>query len=165
MKKVILLFALLCTMNAAVTAQEVFKEVRRLSSVIAADTTKDLTTRRVAQFKIDALGYMRQRYWEVMKDDSLMYYYDVLNHQSLALYEYIDLYMKRLTPLKKKKKREELQAVFQAASLENSKFFDTDKELVEAYIITPGFITTFSLDTDWEKALADVRRRLRSIDL
>ena len=57
------------------------------------------------------------------------------------------------------------KAVFQAASLENSKFFDTDKELVEAYIITPGFITTFSLDTDWEKALADVRRRLRSIDL
>lgn len=165
MKKVILLFALLCSMNAAVMAQDVFKEVRRLSSEIAADTTKDLSTRRVAQFKIDALDYMRQRYWEVMKDDSLTNYYDVLNHQSLALYEYVDLFMKRLTPLKKKKQREKLQAVFEAASLENSKFFDPDKELVEAYILTPGFLTTFSMDTDWEKALADVRRRLRTLDL
>lgn len=163
MKKIILIFALLCSLSATVKAQDVWKEVRRLSSVVAADSTKDLTTRRVAQFKIDALDYMRQRYWQEMKDSSMVDYYDVLNHQSLALFEYIDLFTKRLTPLKKTKDREKMVEVFKAASLSNSKFFDMDKELVEAYILVPGYLTQFSLDTDWEKALADVRQRLRKL--
>jgi hypothetical protein len=37
-------------------------------------------------------------------------------------------------------------------------FNDTDKDLVLAYDNNENYITRFSLDTDWEKALQQVRK-------
>ena len=48
-------------------------------------------------------------------------------------------------------------ATFKAASLKNSLFDDPDKELVNAYVDNPQYITPFSIDTDWEKALKAVK--------
>ena len=163
MKKTVISLLLLAIGTLGLQAQEVFKEVRRLANTVANDTTKDITTRKIATFKVDALDYMQQKYYYEMSDSSVQLYKYVLDHQALALYEYVDLFMKRLTPLKKKKEREQIVEAFKEASLGNSKFFDMDKDLVEAYILTPGYLTQFSLDTDWEKALEDVRQRLRRL--
>ena len=65
MKKFIILMFVGCfsfAMNSQ--AQEVWKEVRRLAKEVADNTEKDLQTRKIATFKIDALDYMRQRYYE-----------------------------------------------------------------------------------------------------
>jgi hypothetical protein len=43
------------------------------------------------------------------------------------------------------------------ASVNNSLFHDMDKDLAEAYLNNTKFVTPFSLDTDWEKALAEIR--------
>ena len=43
------------------------------------------------------------------------------------------------------------------ASLKNSKFNDMEKEITYAYVDKPNYITPFSLDTDWLKALEEVK--------
>ena len=50
-------------------------------------------------------------------------------------------------------------ARFKNASISNSRFNDTDKELVLSYYDNSNYMTQFSLDTDWVKALAEVRRK------
>ena len=46
-----------------------------------------------------------------------------------------------------------VKAKFRAASINNSLFNDVDKEVVYSYVDNDKFITNFSLDTDWVKAL------------
>ena len=54
---------------------------------------------------------------------------------------------------KLKKDKEMVKAKFRAASINNSLFNDVDKEVVYSYVDNDRFITNFSLDTDWVKAL------------
>ena len=47
---------------------------------------------------------------------------------------------------------------FKNATIQYALFNDTDKELVYAYVDNEKYITQFSLDTDWPKALEAVRK-------
>ena len=49
-----------------------------------------------------------------------------------------------------------VKAKFRAASINNSLFNDVDKEVIYSYVDNENYITQFSLDTDWPKALAEV---------
>ncbi|MDD6940463.1 MAG: hypothetical protein PUI90_05965, partial [Prevotella stercorea] len=75
-----------------------------------------------------------------------------LGQQTDALIEFVNLYVKRLAAAGKKDK-EMVKAKFRAASINNSLFNDVDKEVVYSYVDNDKFITNFSLDTDWVKAL------------
>lgn len=83
----------------------------------------------------------------------------MLNEQSYAMHEFLTLYMKRLTSTKKKTERDIIITVFRDASINNPLFNDLDKELVLAYYNNDNYITQFSLDTDWIKALEAVKKR------
>lgn len=160
MKKLFLTMALCLTATLCVSAQDVYKEILRLSRETADDTSKDLQTRKVATFKVDELEYMMQRTREMLPD-SLMT--NIINEQAYAMYEFVNTFVTLYNGLNKKKERQEVMAVFKEASLNNPRFHDDDTELTLAYINNEGYITTFSLDTDWVLALAEVKKKLKEM--
>lgn len=157
MKKILLAMAISCafTMNAG--AQQIFNEVKNMQKTFEAvkyDKSKALDERKVASFKWDAIEYMLYK----AKDDST-FTESQLGEQTMAMTEFVNLYFKRLSESSNKEKREIAVARFKNASVNNSLFQDMDKELVLAYYDNPNFTTPFSLDTDWVKALAEIRSK------
>lgn len=157
MKKLLLTLAIaLCTQLTA-GAQEVYKEILKLSEAVANDKQKDIEARKIATFKVDELNYMAMKTRELMPDSTL----SVLNYQAYAMYEYVNLCVKKLAEAKKKKEKETMLEIFRTASIQNPRFHDMDLDLVESYYRRKDYITQFSLDTDWINALAQVRQELR----
>jgi len=126
-----------------------------MSKEVANDEKKDTELRKIAQFKVDELSYMAIKTRELMPDSSAA----VLDHQALAMYEFINMYMDKLAIAKKKEKKELVKYYFKQASTNNPRFQDTDLELTQAYYNNDGYLTQFSLDTDWQKALLEVKKR------
>lgn len=117
------------------------------------DKTKDLETRKIACFKYDVLYYLIGK---AATEDTFTEY--ELGVQANAMIDFVNLYLKRLADEDKKKDREIVMAKFKNATIQNALFNDTDKELVYAYVDNEKYITQFSLDTDWPKALEAVRK-------
>ena len=164
MKKIIMMAVLLCMTTVTVKAQDVFYEILRTSKAVAEDKSKDIETRKIATFKYDELSYMAMKVRDdVLRDTTDLEFFNqtvkMLNEQSYAMHEFLTLYMKRLTSTKKKTARDIIITVFRDASINNPLFNDLDKELVLAYYNNDNYITQFSLDTDWIKALEAVKKR------
>ena len=92
---------------------------------------------------------------EVMPDSSMT----MLDRQAYALYDFIDTFTQRLAKATKTSQRDEVIAVYRNASINNPWFNDSDKDLVWSYYNNANYITQFSLDTNWEKADAQVKSR------
>jgi len=156
MKKIVLLFAFLCTMAFSATAQEIFKEVNSImdkQEAIKKDTKRGLEERKIATFKSDAIFYM------IMKaKDTSNFSERQLGQQVDAMLEYVNTYVKRLANIQKKTDRDILMARYKNATTRNPLFNDTEKEVVYAYVDNNNFITQFSIDTDWVKALQEVKQ-------
>ena len=164
MKKIIMMAVLLCMTTVTVKAQDVFYEILRTSKAVAEGKSKDIETRKIATFKYDELSYMAMKVRDdVLRDTTDLEFFNqtvkMLNEQSYAMHEFLTLYMKRLTSTKKKTERDIIITVFRDASINNPLFNDLDKELVLAYYNNDNYITQFSLDTDWIKALEAVKKR------
>lgn len=164
MKKMIMMAVLLSMTTVTVKAQDVFYEILRTSKAVAEDKSKDIETRKIATFKYDELSYMAMKVRDdVLRDTTDLEFFNqtvkMLNEQSYAMHEFLTLYMKRLTSTKKKTERDIIITVFRDASINNPLFNDLDKELVLAYYNNDNYITQFSLDTDWIKALEAVKKR------
>jgi hypothetical protein len=160
----IMMAVLLCMTTVTVKAQDVFYEILRTSKAVAEDKSKDIETRKIATFKYDELSYMAMKVRDdVLRDTTDLEFFNqtvkMLNEQSYAMHEFLTLYMKRLTSTKKKTERDIIITVFRDASINNPLFNDLDKELVLAYYNNDNYITQFSLDTDWIKALEAVKKR------
>ena len=125
----------------------------RLSKKVAEDKSKDLETRKVATFKVDELKYMAMKTRELMPDSTVR----VLDVQAYAMYDFVNLFLRRLGEAKKKSAKEAVIARFRVASVNNSRFNDMDRDLVLSYYDNSNYLTRFSLDTDWVKALAEIR--------
>ena len=78
--------------------------------------------------------------------------------QALAMYEYVDLFTRQLTKETRRKDRQAVIDLFKQVSLENPRYHDMDQDVVLSYCRAEGFLTQFSLDTDWVKALESVKR-------
>lgn len=155
MKKLILSLLLLCGISLAAPAQEIYKEVLRIQKDFENkknDTSKKLSERRIASFQWDAIQYM---FYKAGSDST--YNERILGEQTDALIDFVKLYFKRLGEAKKQKDKDIVVTRFRNASLNNSYFYDTDKEVTLAYVDNPQYTTPFSLDTDWVKALAEIR--------
>ncbi len=155
MKK-LLLFLFACFMTLNVSSQDIFNEVKKLkdnAEALMNDTTKDLETRKIACFKNDALYYLIGK---AATEDTFTEY--ELGVQANAMIDFVNLYMKRMAEVKKKKDRELIMIKFKDVTIQNSLFNDPDKELVYAYVDNDKYITQFSLATDWTKALEAVRK-------
>ena len=156
--------AVLCCMTAtAAKAQDVFYELLRSSKEVADDRTRDIETRKIATFKYDELCYMSMKVRDdVLRDTTDLVFFNktvkMLNEQSFALHEFVSLYMERLAKVRKKQSRDAIITRFRNASIMHPLFNDMDKDLVLSYYNNENYITQFSLDTDWVKALEAVRK-------
>lgn len=156
MKKILTSLIMLLYMTAPASAQDIFNEVMRIQKeveTLANDTTKNLDLRKVACFKYDAIYYLVDK----ASQEELFTEYE-LGLQTNAMIDFVNLFVKRLGNIRKQADKERLIATFRAATINNSLFNDMDKELVYSYVDNKGFITQFSLDTDWVKALAEVSK-------
>lgn len=161
MKKICiaLLFAAISFTTA--DAQKVYHEILKLSEKVANDKSKDLQTRKVATFKVDELKYMAMKMRELMPDSTVT----LLDNQAYAMYDFVNLYVKKLSEAKSKKDKALILDIFKSASIQNPWFNDMDLDLIEGYIRSEGYITSFSLDTNWMKAVEQARGELRRCGL
>ena len=139
------------------SAQEIYDEGRRIEKeaiAFANDTKNNLEARKIATFKYDAIYYLIDK----ASQEPLFSEYE-LGVQTNAMIEFVNLFVSKLSTLKKNKDKDMLKAVFRTATINNSLFNDVDKEVIYSYVDNENFITQFSLDTDWPKALAEVQSK------
>ena len=163
MKKLLIIAVLFCMTATAAKAQDVFLELLKTSKEVADDKSKDLETRKIATFKYDELSYMAMKVRDdVLRDTTDLEFFNktvtMLNEQSFAMHEFVTLYLNSLAKAKKKSERDIIITVFRDASINNPLFNDMDKELILAYYNNENYLTQFSLDTNWVKALEAVRK-------
>lgn len=157
MKKLFIILALVCMSVLSTSAQEIYDEVRRIekeAKAFANDTKNNLEARKIATFKYDAIYYLIDK----ASQEPLFSEYE-LGVQTNAMIEFVNLFVSKLSTLKKNKEKDMLKAVFRTATINNSLFNDVDKEVIYSYVDNENFITQFSLDTDWPKALAEVQSK------
>jgi len=159
MKKLLLMALIVCLPNICANGQEVYNEILRLSRKAVKDPSKSAQIRSINLFKVDELNYMAMKTKEVMPDSAVT----VLDYQAFAMYEFINLYVDKIGKTSKKKEKASILNIFKSASINNPRFFDMDKTLVLSYYDNDKYLTQFSLDTDWVKALAEARKMLRSM--
>lgn len=139
------------------SAQEIYDEARRIekeAKAFANDTKNNLESRKIATFKYDAIYYLIDK----ASQEPLFSEYE-LGVQTNAMIEFVNLFVSKLSTLKKNKDKDMLKAVFRTATINNSLFNDVDKEVIYSYVDNENFITQFSLDTDWPKALTEVQSK------
>mgnify|MGYP006927779112 CR=1 FL=1 len=161
MKKLFIILALVCMSVLSTSAQEIYDEVRRIekeAKAFANDTKNNLEARKIATFKYDAIYYLIDK----ASQEPLFSEYE-LGVQTNAMIEFVNLFVSKLSTLKKNKDKDMLKAVFRTATINNSLFNDVDKEVIYSYVDNENFITQFSLDTDWPKALAEVQETLGKV--
>ncbi|WP_278698856.1 hypothetical protein [Leyella stercorea] len=157
MKKLFIILALVCMSVLSTSAQEIYDEVRRIekeAKAFANDPKNNLEARKIATFKYDAIYYLIDK----ASQEPLFSEYE-LGVQTNAMIEFVNLFVSKLSTLKKNKDKDMLKAVFRTATINNSLFNDVDKEVIYSYVDNENFITQFSLDTDWPKALAEVQSK------
>ncbi|MCR5132053.1 MAG: hypothetical protein K6C10_11420 [Prevotella sp.] len=164
MKKILLLAVLCFTTATSAMAQDVFRILLEDAKAVAEDRTKDLETRKIATFKYDELSYMSMKVRDdVLRDTTDLAFFNktisMLNEQSLAMHNFVQLYCERLAKAKKKTDRDVIITVFKDASIKHPLFNDMDKDLILSYYNNDNYLTQFSLDTDWVKALEAVKKR------
>ena len=165
MKRLFLFLIMALAMSGQAAAQDVANEIIKLSKAIVDDTKQDLQTRRIAYFKVNVINYMKMKVRdEVLRDTNDLKVFNenrkMLNEQSYAMYQFVNLFVKRLAESNKKEAKEVVMTRFRNASINNPLFNDMDLDLVLSYYNNPEYLTRFSLDTDWMKALEEVRDKL-----
>ena len=117
------------------------------------DTKKSLQERKLATFKYDAIYYLIMKAAEADSFTERQ-----LGEQVSAMIDYVNLFIGKLSQETKKSRREVVVALFKKYTLENALFHDMDKEVVYGYVDNENFLTQFSLDTNWVKALEEVQK-------
>ena len=145
-----------CFTVSAANAQEIYKEVVRLKTnaeTLMNDTTKNMDIRKVACFKNDALYYLIDKAADAPDFSELE-----LGKQANAMIEFVNTFIKRLSQEKKKKDKNIILATYKNATTSNPLFNDPEKEVTYGYVDNEKYITQFSLDTDWVKALQTIKK-------
>ena len=145
-----------CFTVSVANAQEIYKEVVRLKTnaeTLMNDTTKNMDVRKVACFKNDALYSLIDKAADAPDFSELE-----LGKQANAMIEFVNTFIKRLSQEKKKKDKNIILATYKNATTSNPLFNDPEKEVTYGYVDNEKYITQFSLDTDWVKALQTIKK-------
>lgn len=137
-------------------SQEIYKEVLKLKNNVQTlmnDTTKSLEARKIACFKNDALYYLIDK----AADDEEFTEFE-LGRQANAMIDFVNLFVKRLSAERKKKDKDIILYTYKNATTGNPLFHDPDKEVTYGYVDNDNYLTQFSIDTDWVKALEAVAK-------
>lgn len=157
--KTFLLTLLFATFTLGGSAQEIYKLVYQSAKSTLENPATPLTKAKIAQFKLSQLTYLYQKAFDTMPEVTDRF----LDVQAYYLSEFLTLYQTDLVKSSKMSGEERAKRVmiFLDATVSNPLFNDKDEETIYAYIKEGTEITPFSLDTDWEKALAAVKAQLK----
>ena len=168
MKKILLMatFLIACTLNTQ--SQAVFKEIFNSSNKTLNDTHEDVGVRKIALFKVDVLTYINTKTLEAMSDTTVELSNEQLAHllaqrdsQAYYMYDYLNLFIQQYGRAQKEREKAAVIKMFRDVSITYPLYNDPNREFVLAYFNRDDFLTQFSLDTDWIKANAEVRRRIK----
>lgn len=152
MRRIFISIALLFAVTFA-SAQEAYYEAIRMARETSEDTSKSLEERKIARFKQIALEYLGTQSYKLTPDSAA----SMLDYQALSLYKFINAFTYQLT-ISNKKTRQGVINTFKQVSLNHPRFNDPNKEYVLAYITNEGYLTQFSLDTDWVLAYKEIEQ-------
>ena len=157
--KTFILTLIFATFTLGGSAQEIYKLVYESAKSTLENPATPLAKAKIAQFKISQLTYLYQKAFETMPEVTDRF----LDVQAYYLSEFMTLYQTDLVKSSTLSGEERAKRVmiFLDATVSNPLFNDTDEETIYAYIHEGTELTPFSLDTDWEKALAAVKAQLK----
>lgn len=160
MKKFAILMALLMSISLSATAQDIYKAILSDAKKVVNDPGSNAILKKIAQFKVSDLGYIRDKAFE--KSDNVTVKF--LDDQAYYMNQFINTFIKDVlinTSLSKAEKKKRI-LLFMDASCSNPLYRDTDTDLVNAYVNdSKNQFTPFCLDTDWPKAFAAVQSKLK----
>ncbi len=159
MKKVLLLALFISLSVTTVKGQDIYNFVLENATRTVNTPSTNFTFTRIAQFKRTALIYLKSKAHETMSEVTT----DFLDTQAYCMSEFITLFFDEILKDSKlsPEARKDKIYMFMDATVMNPLFNDPDRETTYAYIDDGNELTPFSLDTDWEKALAQAQVLLK----
>lgn len=144
------------------SAQEIYKLVYESAKNTLENPATPLAKAKIAQFKISQLTYLYSKAFETMPEVTDRF----LDLQAYYLSEFLTLYQEDLVNSinLSAEERAKRAMIYVDATVSNPLFNDTDEETIYAFIQEGTELTPFSLDTDWQKALAAVVAQLKPKD-
>lgn len=176
MKRIILSLLMLLAVAMGMQAQttptaeqpRVFQQIYDKAYRIANDPKEDISVRKLAVFRVDAINYLSSKTLTAITDTTLhLSGEDIaqLNNQldSMAyfMYDYQNLFNKEYRRARSDKQKQRIIKIFRDVSINNPLYNDPDRQYVLSYYNSENFLTQFSLDTNWVKAVAEVKERLK----
>lgn len=156
MKSLLLALALMGTANHAKAQEEVFDIVLHKAERIVNTPNASEFDLKVNQFKLTALNYIPTTgiriYGSVEKS--------FMNTQALNLNIFLTEYFKALknTPINDRKN---CIMKFVKATRNHPLYDDKDREFTESFVKDPGGYTPFSINVNWEQAVAEIENEAK----
>lgn len=172
MRRIILLMLLLLGLSAGASAQEarqrVFQQIHDKAYAIANDPKEAMSVRKLAIFRVDAVNYLSSKTLSALTDttrnltpEAVAELNDQLDSMAYFMYDYENLFNKEYSRARTSKQKERIIKIFRDVSINNPLYNDADRQYVLSYYNREDFLTQFSLDTNWVKAVAEVKERLK----
>lgn len=172
MKKVILSLLMMLALAVSTEAQEarqrVFQQIHDKAYIIANDSKEAMSVRKLAIFRVDAVNYLSTKTLTTLTDttkhlsqEEITQLNDQLDSMAYFMYDYENLFNKEYTRARTEKQKQKIIKIFRDVSINNPLYNDPDRQLVLAYYNREDFLTQFSLDTNWVKAVSEVKEKLK----
>ena len=154
MRKLLLSIAFTLISFCTVNGQEVYNEIRNNATNIVSNPSTNDMVRNINQFKVDALDYLLVKMREQMPDSTTIF----LDKQAYAMNNFVNFFIQEIIKNKDMPQAHQVKIMklFMDASFSNPLFEDPEKDITLIYYANEECLTSFSLDTDWRKAVAAV---------
>ena len=161
MKKLFLLLFVITSLSIPSSAQEIYNAMLKSQKEIVNNGNSNLTLKKLAQFKVTALEYLKEKAFKSDKVITTKF----MDDQAYYMNEFVNSFIQNVlvNQTLKKPDRKKRIMLYVDASGSNPLFKDTDKEVCDAYVTAGNQLTPFSLDTDWVKALAAVESEIEKL--
>lgn len=153
----------------ATSQQRVFQQIYNKSFKTANDTKESMTNRKTAAFRADAVNYLSNKTLSEITDttrhltgEQIASLNNQLDSMAYFMYDYVNLFNKEYNRAKTQKDKAKILKIFREVSINNPLYNDPDRQFVLSYYNREDFLTQFSLDTNWVKAVAEVKERLKN---
>ena len=167
---ILLMLAIAATGMAQETQPRVFQQIYNSAMKTANDPGAPMPERKAASFRADAVNYLSNRTpseiadtTKALKPEEIAALNSQLDSMAYFMYDYVNIFNKEYSRAKGQKDKARVLRLFREVSINNPLYNDPDRQLVLAYYNREDFLTQFSLDTNWVKAVGEVKKRLREM--
>lgn len=167
----LVIILLITTLGVKAQEQErVHEQIFKAEYKIATNKNEDPEIRKIASFKVDAISYLKSKTLAELTQNSKQLTSKQIDHinkqldtMAYNMHEFVELFRAVYNKMDGAGAKENIIYLFRKASLQNPLYKDTDTNLIHAYSDRNDYITQFSLDTNWVKALKQIKERLKQV--